>query len=254
MTAPKPDVPSDSVKQTAKEPPLGSSLVPMNLEVDDERAILLIQREICTWGTDRIPHWREAQAKGDVTGFWIVLPFDSATFTKDEQLRVTRGLSTIKRDDQILYTVGHVSLDKRIPAGGPQNTVDPTLANSDGSVLHISSLFVLPEFSSSGLGALAMRQCEKLAQEEPYGSPNCHTVSITTLSPRHCPGEQSMAGIDGIGIWDLLGVTQPKMDNSVWYRRLGYVSYKNDEPRYHFVLPDGSPYWFYAAFMHKRLR
>lgn len=172
-------------------------------------------------------------AKGERTLFWIALP----------PSHKTEQTPTFKRGDDEILPVGHVAIERvDDPEGGHQP--DPTLVAPDGSILMISTLFVLPAFTALRLGAFAMDQCESLAQQEPYGSRNCRAVTVTTLSNRYHAG--GLEGPEGMGRWEILGEPMPTRDNSLWYKRRGYVTYK-EAVRY------GVEMKWWAVFMRKEL-
>ncbi|GAB7354763.1 hypothetical protein MBLNU459_g5165t1 [Dothideomycetes sp. NU459] len=214
---------------TTSAPPQGAFLITADTTHAAEYAILHEQREICGWGQDRLGKFNN---DGSRTLFWIALPLSH----KSEHT------PTFQREGKEILPVGHISLDK---VDDPENgyAPDPTLVAADGSVLMITTLFVLPEFSTVRLGTFAMDQCESLAQQEPYGSRNCRAVTVTTLSSRYFTG--GLEGPDGVGRWEVLKQKMPR-DNALWYKRRGYVEYK-DEPRY------GLDLVWYGAFMRKEL-
>lgn len=214
----------------------------MNLEEALERDILYNQRVICGWALDRIPYWRKVTADGSRTFFWIATT-SSSDKTRD-LVPITRG-----RGDEPFYPIGHVAIDKLDLVHHPL-VPDESLVAPDGSVLSISSLFILPSFSGTGIGAFAMDECERLAQIAPYGSPNCRAVTLTTLSPRYL--ENGIEGPEGKGLWAVLGQKMPSRDNMVWYVRRGYVEYK-EEVRYFDMTHEGETVGLYGVFMRKEL-
>ena len=222
----------------APQPPEGACLIPINLEDATEGKTLLDQRKLCGWNFDKIPSWKESAARGERTMFWITLPCSDLTI----------GVAPLQRNESVI-PVGHVSLDK---VDSPEKDIlaDTTLAKADGSLLTITSLFVLPQFSAQKLGGFAMDTCERLAREEPYGSPECEAVTLTTLSSRYL--RDGVEGIDGKGRWAMLGQDMPVRDNMPWYARRGYVAYK-EQIRYSSLKPDGSTIYWYAVFMRKEL-
>jgi len=213
-------------------------LLPIDLGDAVECSVLYDQRVLCGWDQDKIPAWRESVRKGERTMFWIALPLE---MRRD-------GAPVLKRDAETFVPAGHVSLD-RVDDPGPEIDPDPTLAAPDGSVLTISNIFVLSVFSGCGLGRFTLRECERLAQQEPYGSPNCRSLSLWTLSERYAAGGEE--GWDGIGRWKRLGKPVPRA-NGPWYESLGYVKYK-EEIRLYYGLPNESMAW-YGVFFRKELQ
>ena len=219
--------------------PSHARLLLIDLEDATECSVLFDQRVLCGWGEEQIPAWRESARNGERAMFWISLPPE--TRTDDGPI--------LKRGAEAFVPAGHVSLD-RVDDPGPGVDPDPTLAAPDGSVLTISNIFVLPAFSGGGLGRFTMRECERLAQQEPYGNPNCRYLSLWTLSERYAAGGEG--GWDGIGRWERLGKPVPKRANGPWYESLGYVKYK-EEIRLYWGLPNEPMAW-YGAFFRKELR
>ncbi|GAB7344354.1 hypothetical protein MBLNU457_2216t1 [Dothideomycetes sp. NU457] len=254
------DIPSGPPTTIPREPPPGSNLILVDLENDYERNVLVEQRKVCGWGVDKIPFWRAHQFPGDRAMFWITLPKDIDIVSLTEQ----PGLVTLTRDDKTVWLVGHVSLDKIDAPSSEGAAPDESLAKADGSLLTISSLFVMPQVQKLRMGAFAMDQCEMLAQQSPYGSPNCIAITVNTMSSRYFAGGPE--GPDGIDRWKLLGWPQPKMDNALWYKRRGYRTYK-DQIRYFTDVPslaknnfdssslsdEGQLAW-YATYLRKELR
>lgn len=230
-TANVPSGPPTTTK--ANGPPEGAYLIPVDLSQPIEHKVLYDQRVICGWGADRIDKFKKGMAKGERTLFWIALPSNY----KSEHT------PTFKRGEDEILPVGHIAIDKK---DDPEDDYqpDPTLVAPDGSILEITTLFVLPAFGALRLGAFAMDQCEMLAQQEPYGSRNCRAVTLTTLSSRYLPG--GIEGPDGMGRWEMLGEAMPLRDNISWYKRRGYVAYK-EEIRY------GVDLKWYGLFMRKEL-
>jgi len=237
-----PSGPPTTQNENAAAPPKGARLVPMNLEEPAEQDILLEQRKICGWNQEKIPQWKDSMARGERTLFWITIPPSDKT----------GGMTALKRQDQDdVFAVGHVSLDKFDLPGGT-NPPDTTLASGDGSVMTITTLFVLPQFKSLRLGAFTMDECERMSQEEPYGSRHCRAVTVNTLSSRYLPGG-GVDGPDGVGRWAWIGQDMPLRDNALWYTRRGYVAYK-EEVRYYSSSKDGTEIGWYGVFMRKDLK
>ena len=219
--------------------PSHARLLPIDLEDATECSILFDQRVLCGWGEEKLLRWRESARSGERAMFWISLPLE---------MRTDDG-PVLGRDAEAFVPAGHVSLGL-VDSPGPGIDPDPTLAAPDGSVLTVSDLFVLPIFSGGGLGRFAMRECERLAQQEPYGSPNCRYLSLWALSKRYAAGGEE--GWDGMGRWERLGKPVPKRANGPWYESLGYVKYK-EEIRLYRGLPN-EPMTWYGVFLQKQLR
>lgn len=228
------------VKNTPKKPPQGAKLIPLNINDEEERRILHDQRIICGWGVDRIPKWAEAIARNETTLFWITLPISQR---KDDipTLRLPSG--------EEIVPVGQIALD-RVDNAPPELGPDHSVAAPDGSVLTISSLFVLPAFQALRLGAWAMDRTETLARQEPYGSVNCRAITVTTLSRRHIQG--SWDDPDEMGIWKRVGREPVERSNVWWYEQKGYKTYKEDV-RYFSNAPSGERLRWWAEFMRKEL-
>ncbi|CAN8106326.1 unnamed protein product [Discula destructiva] len=196
-------------------------LEPMNLHDQAQFDELLRQRIICGWTntTACISSWRDWMDKRKRSFFWI------------------------KPASQPALRVGHVSLDCET------DPLDLELANPyDKSVLTISSFFILQEHRRGGLGRSVVETLERLALEEPYGSPNCKAIAIHTLSRRYSEDDRERARYE-----ELEGKPAPQrgLSNEDWYARMGYVKWK-DQPRYP-VSKESSPEKFVAVFMRKQI-
>lgn len=204
---------------TFQEPESKCILEVMDLYQQPQVDELLRQRKICGWADtpDHVAAWRESMDARKKTMFWI------------------------KPTAQPSLRAGHVSLD--CEAEPP----DLELANPhDKSVFTIARFFILQEHRRGGLGRAVMETLEKLATREPYGSPNCHTIAITTLSRRYAEDDQERARYEA-----LEGKPAPPRgsSNEDWYSRMGYVKWK-DMPHYDIK---NSPDKYVAAFMKKRI-
>lgn len=218
---------------------LGARLVPIDLEQPQERQILYQQRVICGWNKDKVATWQASIARGERTMFWITLPPSDKT----------AAVPPIQRGSDTIFAVGHVSLDL-VDTPDTRIAPDLSLASGDGSIMQITTLFVLPEFSALGLGAFAMDECERLAQEEPYGRSHCHAITVTTLSSRYLAN--GVEGPEGKGRWASADMEMPVRDNAIWYARRGYVLYK-EVIRYFSPGPNDSTITWYACCMRKEL-
>lgn len=199
----------------------GSKCILETMNLYDQTQIdeLLRQRKICGWADtlDYIISWRDSMNAKMKTMFWI------------------------KPASQPDLRVGHVSLD--CEAEPP----DLELANPhDKSILTIARFFILEEHRRGGLGRAVMETLEDLATKEPYGSPNCHTIAITTLSRRYAENDQERAKYEAI---EGKPAAPRGLSNEDWYKRMGYVKWK-DEPKYE--AKNGLDKYV-AAFMTKRI-
>ncbi|KAG9841637.1 WD40 repeat-like protein, partial [Aureobasidium melanogenum] len=236
------NAPSGPATVPHRQLPPSATLVPIDLKVEQERQILYDQRIICGWNSDKIPKWAAAIEAGTRSFFWICLAPDAE-----------RDIPTFTRDDKTHMPVGHVSLDK-VDITEPDAVPDTTLADPEKGVLTITSLFVLPAFHRSGLGAFAMDECERLARIPPFGAENITALTVNTLSPRYCEG--GVEGPDGLGQWEKEAGEQrpvPK-NNMLWYEKKGYKRYKEEAPRYTSLGKQGETLWWYACFMRKELQ
>lgn len=196
-------------------------LEPMNLHDQPQFDELLRQRIICGWSDspDVITTWRDSMDARTKSLFWI------------------------KPASQPDLRVGHVSLD--CEAQPP----DLDLANPhDKSVLTISSFFILQEHRGGGIGRSVMETLATLATEEPYGSPNCKAIAITTLSRRYNENDADRAQYEE---WEGRPAPARGLSNEDWYARMGYVKWK-DQPHYHVRLNSSTDKYF-AAFMRKQI-
>lgn len=233
------NAPSGPATIPHRQLPSSASLIPIDLKIAEERQILYDQRIVCGWNKDKIPKWAAAIEDGTRSFFWICLAPDAE-----------KDIPTFKRDGTTYMPVGHVSLDK-VDINEPDAVPDTTLADPEKGVLTITSLFVLPVFHRSGLGAFAMDECERLARVPPFGSESIVAVTVNTLSPRYCVG--GVEGPDGLGQWEREGADRPvPQNNMLWYEKKGYKRYK-EAPRYTSVGKQGETLWWYACFMRKEL-
>ncbi|ROV98156.1 hypothetical protein VPNG_08593 [Cytospora leucostoma] len=193
-------------------------LEPIDLLEQAQADELLRQRKICGWSDtpEYIAKWKSAIDRKAKSLFWI------------------------RRAPQPDLRIGHISLDSEA------HPPDLELANPiDKSVLTINTLFILPEHRGGGIGRAAIEALEKVATVEPYGSRNCRTVALTTLSRRYGEDDEWRAIYE-----KLVGVEAPKRGkaNEDWYTRMGYVKWKDEGL---WDGPDG--YKFIGAFLRKRV-
>ncbi|PSR82445.1 hypothetical protein BD289DRAFT_14144 [Coniella lustricola] len=209
-------------------------LEPVDFSDEGQCAELLRQREICGWAKTQedIAAWREATAARIKSMFWI------QKVVAEQDAQPPGAASSLIR-------IGHVSLDAEAE---PPNL---ELANPhDRSVLTISRLFILPEHRKGGVGRAAVAMLEEYARQEPYGSRNCRTIAITTLSRRYCEEDAYRAEY-------LLasGESEPLQrgtSNEDWYARMGYVKWK-DEPLYLQPMAGRQDFRLVAAYMRKAI-
>lgn len=189
------------------------TLEPANLREQAQVDELLRQRKICGWKTrpSDMASWKERAEAHTTTLFWI------------------------KPTAQPDLRVGHISIDK---------------VSGDPSTIKISDLFVLPEHRGGGIARAAFQAVEGMATVEPYGSEECKTLLIDTLSRKYSYDEEMRREYT-----QLTGVEpNPKgATNEEWYGRMGYVTYK-EEPAY--PEREGRPNGklLLASFMKKEIR
>jgi GNAT superfamily N-acetyltransferase len=206
-----------------REPPK-CSLTPINLHDESQFEELRQQRVICGWDDTPayIKGWRNAMDAKLKSLFWI-------------------NLNTTKTESK---TVGHISLDSEaLPP-------DPELALANRSVMTISTFFIFPEYRAGGIGKAAMRLLEDIATKEPYGSPDCKAIALTSISRRYVEDDSE----DWRGFYKRRGMETPAKgsSNEDWYIRQGYVKFK-EEPRYRTQLLDGTEVHLLFAFLRKEL-
>jgi GNAT superfamily N-acetyltransferase len=200
------------------------NLVPVNLHEKTQFEELRRQRVLCGWDQDHVSQWRDAMDAKLKSLFWI-------------------HVKPAAEDDYKM--AGHISLDSQ--ASPP----DPELANPDRSVMTISTFFIFPEHRSGGIGRAAMETLEGYATHEPYGSPDCKEIALTTISRRYTEDD----GEEWRGVYKRRGMDAPikGRSNEDWYVRQGYVKFK-EEPRYRDRLLDGTEIMLLASFLRKPLQ
>ncbi|KAL5362097.1 hypothetical protein BJX96DRAFT_153395 [Aspergillus floccosus] len=220
-------------------PPI--TLVPINLHNPPEHAELQAQRRLCGWDYSdaALLKWRQKQDAGLKNFFWITSP--KAVADKSPQTD-SPDADTATDPETGAVRAGHISLDAY--ADPP----DLELARADRSILTIQTFFVRSEYRSLGLGRAAMDLVETMAGQEPYGSPRCEYVTVTSTSKRYYYNET--AGPDGTGLWALLGREVPRVCAVDWYERRGYVRWKS-EKRWSDVSLDGEKVDLVADFLRK---
>lgn len=194
------------------------SFVTVNLADAKEYTEIQRQRTICGWAfsDETLAFYREKQDQKLKSLFWITIsnPDASASTT-------TAAESSLR--------AGHISLDAYVD---PPN--DPDLVAADKSSLAFQTFFILPEYRKLGLGDAAMTRLETMARAEPYGSPNCRFLTLSTLCKKYVCEE----GPEWRGLWARFGLDVPAFSAHEWYEKRGYVLFK-EEPRYPVTSGDG---------------
>ncbi|KAH8424993.1 uncharacterized protein LDX57_002739 [Aspergillus melleus] len=226
-------------------PPL--ILIPVNLADGKEYTEFQRQRTICGWSfsDETLAFYREKQEQKLKSLFWITIPdpdapsmvvTTSACGTTESEPTETEAYSTLR--------AGHISLDAY---NDPPHDLD--LAAADKSTLAIQNFFLLPEYRKLGLGHAAMDRLESLARTEPYGSPNCQFLALSTLSKRYIYQE----GPEWRDLWAKFGMEVPEFSAHAWYETRGYELFK-EEPRYPITSEDGKiEVKLVLAFLRKRV-
>lgn len=156
------------------------TLVPIDLNDVDQRAEFKQQRVVCGWDyfDESLQRFIEKQEKKLKSLFWITVPGNADDKkVNGEESPVIQEANGHASSSHI--RAGHISLDSYT------DPPDPELAREDRSILTVQTFFILPEYRSGGLGRAAMDLVEALATQEPYGSPQCHTLALTTVSKKH---------------------------------------------------------------------
>lgn len=247
------------------------SLIPIDLRDPAQHAEFKQQRIVCGWNysDESLQKFIDKQEKKLKSLFWITIrqkqqPNGNDQYnhditashagngvtrhtngTDDQHAAAETGNSGVVQPLSSPFNIcaGHISLDST--AEPP----DAELAREDRSIMSVSTFFILPEHRTGGLGRAAMDLVEILATQEPYGSLQCHTLALTTLSRRYTHEDSP----EGRGVWKQFGIEPPPFSNVDWYQKLGYVGWK-EEPRYHTQTLHGTYIDLIALFMRKRLR
>ncbi|KAF2095145.1 hypothetical protein NA57DRAFT_59889 [Rhizodiscina lignyota] len=231
-------------------------LQPMNLHNEPEFAELLRQRKICGWDMEpsSLNNWMNDQDDGLRSNFWITTnPLDPpntkveassqklTTTTSTAPLLDSNTESTNSEDEKKNYIrVGHIALSR---TGHP---LEVDLANPDGTLCKIASLFILPTYRSLGLASRAMDILESWARVPPYGTLNCKAIAVDTLDRRYFEDDRE----EWRGWWKTQGEEPPQRgtSNEDWYIRRGYVKFKG-APKY----PVGDGVMLWASSLRKEL-
>ncbi|KAF2100808.1 hypothetical protein NA57DRAFT_74405 [Rhizodiscina lignyota] len=211
-------------KLAAIEAAQNSILEPMNLHNAIEFDELLRQRIICGWSNSpsTLEAWRAAMDTHTLSMFWVVPPSVSAQPAPQRLL-------------------GHISTQKKIEALDGQ------------TVMHIADLFILPEHRHGGLGGAAVRALESWAKVEPYGSPDCKSITLNAISKRYIEDDGEEWRPFYARVCSSLNIEMPEKgtSNEDWYARMGYVKERED-PMYPVTL-DGEKILLIAASLRKTL-
>lgn len=232
------------------------SLVPINLNDPDQHAEFKQQRVVCGWdySDEALQMFIEKQDKKLKSLFWIMIQQkvqvngkqengDLVSVTQDANGHAADGNAVSPSATLFTIRAGHISLDSYT------EPADPEVALEDRSIMTVQTFFILPEYRTGGVGRAAMNLVEVLATQEPYGSPHCHTLALTTVSKKHI----EIDAPEWRGVWKRAGLDVPPFSNEIWYEKLGYVYWK-EETRYNAVALDGSSLHLIASFMRKKLR
>jgi len=138
------------------------TLEPIDLHNEAEFAELHRQRLLCGWNNQpaHLEAWRQRLDDATLALFWIVPPHLAA-------------------EPPARRHVGHIGLSR---AAHPP---DLDVANPDGSMLLLTTFFILPGHRGGGLGRAAVAALEARARMPPVGSPDCRALSVQTISRRY---------------------------------------------------------------------
>lgn len=211
-------------KPTATEAAQKSILEPMNLHDTVQFDELLRQRIICGWAktTSTLESWRAAIDKGTLAMFWVVPP-------------------SVVDQPAPQRLIGHISTQKKFgsPDGPP--------------AVHIADLFILPEHRLKGFGGAAVRALESWAKDEPYGSPDCKSITLNALNMRYIEDDGPEWRPFYARVCASLNIPMPEKgtSNEDWYARMGYLKERVD-PMYPVTL-DGKDILLLATSLRKPL-
>ncbi|KAK4698748.1 hypothetical protein P7C70_g7523, partial [Phenoliferia sp. Uapishka_3] len=180
------------------------------------------QRVLCGWGLEHVPVWRDEVRRGDKGLFWIFPKpgfEDKYPVPDDEPLNLEDGQGPAHPDPSF-RPLGHISLD------WTDYMNDNSLANRDEGLLTLATFFILVSQHGRGLGNAAMDEAEALAASPVFAA------KFLTLNTMLGKNTASQEWNERVGIKYNPGARV----NQNWYRKRGYVEYK-EEPRYHFTNP-----------------
>ncbi|KAL3458968.1 hypothetical protein BJX64DRAFT_265714 [Aspergillus heterothallicus] len=218
---------------------MACTLVPINLDNVSEYEELRIQRIACGWNSapEILNSWREKQAEGLKSFFWITTKPTTETST---ELSSSSSSSLPSSTPATFIRAGHISLDAYI------DPPDESVANASKTALTIRTFFIMPQHRAAGLGSASMKLLESFATSAPYGSPNCEFITLDCMSKKHYYDP-----VLGPHVRKIMPIC-----NQEWYEKMGYVVWKV-EPRYEeqLVLDSGEvrEVVYDAAFMRKRV-
>ncbi|KAA8648917.1 hypothetical protein EYZ11_006300 [Aspergillus tanneri] len=191
------------------------ALSPINLHDPIQFSELQSQRLQCGWDNSpaHLLKWREMADHGRKSFFWI-----TSTLSHDHDHNHNPDQKHEHKDQTERQTlIGHISLDSY------SDLDDLSLASPDRSALTVQTFFIKHEYQRLGIGSQAMDLVEEMAREEPYGSPHCQYVTLSTLNRRHC--------YETGPVWDAAREILPPgyLDFCLadWYEKRGYVCWKS---------------------------
>ncbi|KIL89520.1 hypothetical protein FAVG1_07100 [Fusarium avenaceum] len=158
-------------------PQVSLSLVPWNPDSPEHVSRLYEQRVQCGWDKQRVEGWREKQASGSKSIFWITprpedpetrellqLHFDSFPADKTPLTDTAESLRAKPRTptNTKIYPIGHISLDDR-----DEKSAHMTLDLPKEGVYWINTFYVSKALRSKGIGRAAMDMVEHMAIDYP---------------------------------------------------------------------------------------
>lgn len=257
----------------------GTGLKPCLITIDTdskaEEHLYYQQRVVCGWRHDAVPQVFDQARNKRRTLYWVCIPSDSdakvskdgiivlsdwykdpASISKIEHIHLPllqdprADLSPEEQKKKGFLPVGHISID--FEDFGAKIT--PLLGSSDGRIMTISSLFVLPCYRELGLANWAMKECERLIRsgsthevKEGGNMVKCEIIALSSMSARHW----NMPGPDGMGRWERMGL-QPGRYLGNWYRSLGY-EWVAEMEKYKVIAPDGEELYWWCEIWHKKV-
>lgn len=129
--------------------------------------------------------------------------------------------------------IGHISLDSV--------NSDPELGDKSKGLYSINTFYISRALQSSGIGRAAMDEIEAMTQREPL---NAKTLALLTVA-NDFPGRDEKLKAQG--------KTRPLISLQDWYKRRGYVVFKQDQKAWEEEDLEGKMWPFAAVFMKKEL-